>query len=297
MTCRALLSLSLIPMFAGAIAQPLPKDYGKVTIPATAVVLPIKSNGLHMPIVEVTVNGSGPYRFALDTCTAHGGAINSDVAEKLGAKAVGMVMVSDGTGKNPSPRKIYSLSKLGVGGIQFEDVRMIEHKMNTVPDAAKDRRNIVGVLGFGLWKELLLTIDYPKVEVTLSQGQLAKEGSVPFRSGNGVVNVELEVSGKKLNCYLDSGNEGGIVLPLVIAKDLPLDGEPVKIRQAHTVTNVLDIYGATLKGTVDVAGVKFENPKLEFSEIFRGANVGSSALFGYKLMIDQKNGLLKIQKG
>lgn len=297
MKCRALLSLSLLPLFLGALAQPIPRDYGKVTIPSGEVVLPIKSNGLHMPIVEVMVNGSGPYRFALDTCAAHGGAINSEIAEKLGAKAVGEVMVSDGTGKNPATRKIYGLSKLSVGGIQFDDVRMIEHKMSSAAAAAKDRRNIDGVLGFGLWKELLLSIDYPKAQVTLSRGELSKEESVPFQLGNGIVNVQLEVSGKKLNCHLDSGNEGGIVLPLAIAKDLPLDKEPVKIGQAHTVSNVIDIYGATLKGDLEVAGVKFENPKIEFSEIFRGANVGSRALFEYKVTIDQKNGLLKIAKG
>jgi hypothetical protein len=115
------------------------------------------------PYVSVLVNGHGPYRFLIDTGTGTDALVTPALAEQLHLPVVGRAHLTDPSGLGEQRSEIARIDSLSLGGAEFSDVDAVVHKL--YGDA-----NCEGVLGFTLFEDYLLTLDFPGHRMTLATG-------------------------------------------------------------------------------------------------------------------------------
>lgn len=260
----------------------------------TVVDVPMKLRGLS-PTVEVMVNGQGPFLFAIDTGAQGMARIDSSLVEKLGLKVNGQALGGDGSGSSRTLDTV-GVDSIKLGDVEFKDITAITRNYNAAPNPGK----IDGILGFNLFSEYLLTLDFPAKRVRLEKGELpAANGQniISFENPRGIAVIEMEVGNQKVKADLDSGNmAGGFMLPTaVVEKSNPL-GEPVVIGRARTVTSDIEIKQVSLKDTIRLGNFEFKEPKVTFPSLSEG-NVGALIMQNFTLTFDQKNKRVKLEKG
>ena len=242
----------------------------------------------HLPAVQVMVNGKGPFRFGIDTGGQGSARIDSALAAKLGLEIIGQARAGDPSGRNTRITNLVRVESLEIGGARFEGltagVRGYNERRLSQP--------IDGILGFGLFEQTLLTLDYPGARVRIERGELpAADGRevIPFRMERGIPSIDLEVGPLTIAADVDAGSMGGFVLPASLIDRLPLASEPRVVGKARTVSNEFEIRQAALKGKVRVGRYDFEGPLIDFQPIFPMANIGARVLRGFAVTFDQKN--------
>lgn len=176
-----------------------------------------------VPVVRVRVNGHGPFRFLLDTgCT--GLMLSEEVARRVGAPATNVRARMEGADMG----RVRRVDVLEAGGAVFEGVD------GFIPDLSAMRAafgELDGVLGVGVFRETLLTIDYPNRRVRIDDGRLPPADGrdlVALRpAGNQIVAVPLRIGDVTLTAIVDSGNSGALRVDAAAADSLPLLAPPV----------------------------------------------------------------------
>ncbi|MEZ5346126.1 MAG: retropepsin-like aspartic protease [Pyrinomonadaceae bacterium] len=257
--------------------------------------MPMKFRG-SMPAVEVMVNGKGPFLFAIDTGGQGQARADSSLVEKLGLKTVGQVQAGDGSGQNDLTLDVVSIDSIKLGEIEFKNIRALTRDYNRSPALPK----IDGILGFDLFKDHLLTLDYPNKIVRLEKGALPQANSrdiLEYADTDGIAMIELVIGDESVKAHIDSGNTvGGFILPEETVKKLPLTGEPKVVGQARTISNTIEIKQVRLNGSIRIGGIEFKDPLVTFPAL-RQANVGSQLLKDFAITFDQKNKRLRLVRG
>ncbi|MBK9153346.1 MAG: aspartyl protease family protein [Chloracidobacterium sp.] len=258
----------------------------------SAVELPMKMRG-SMPAVEVMVNGKGPFLFAIDTGGQGQARLDETLVKTLALEPVDEIRASDGSGANARVLPVYEAASIKVGGLEFKNVRAPSRNYNPRPDLPK----IDGILGFNLFSDYLINLDYPGKKVRISKGALAKGPDViSFESPNGVPVVEIGVGKEKIKAHIDSGNmAGAFMLPAELVEKLEKESEPVTVGRARTVTSEIEIKRVKLKDAITFGPFKHESPTVTFPALGT-ANIGSLALAEYSLTFDQANRLIKLER-
>jgi len=213
--------------------------------------------------------------------------LNREVATQLGLEKIGEGRASDPSGQNAQARDLVRVDAIEIGGARFEGLRA------TVNDGPRPDRTAVGIVGYALFKELLLTLDYPKSELGIARGalppvdgkhvlRLETDGQVPM--------VELSIGGKKVMTDIDAGSPALLTVPLAVAKELPLNGEPQVVGRGRTVSGPFEILAAELNGDVTIGPRTLQNPRVDIVERFPRANIGYRFLRDYAVTFDAKNG-------
>ncbi len=167
-------------------------------------------------LVAVTLNGTGPYVWLLDTGASHS-SISDDLARRIGAPPVARTTVSSNTGDRE--RIVVHLNRIGFG--PFEG--------GALPTAVPAREltlagEVEGVLGQDVLAGLRYTIDYRNRRIAWDDPRtLHGSGSIavlPMVFTDGVPVVELSQGGSTLRLIADSG-AGGLVLFDRAGRDLP----------------------------------------------------------------------------
>jgi D-alanyl-D-alanine carboxypeptidase len=270
-----------------------PRQKPSLTVlPKDGVDVPMLRNR-HLPAVHVTIDGQGPFLFAIDTGGAGLARIDAALAAKLGLQKVGEVRSGDPSGRNTKTLPLLALGAIEVGGARFEGVEGSARDFAELPPGEK----VDGILGFGLFADCLLTLDYPASRVRLEQGSLpAPNGRdvIPFRSPRGVPSVTLTVAGRDMDADLDAGAQGGIMLPEAEAARLPLSEPPAVIGRARTAHNEFEIKAATLDGDATLGALTLRRPRVEFQPMFEVANVGARVLQDLVVTFDQQRGAVRL---
>ncbi len=153
-----------------------------------------------------------------------------------------------------------------------------------------------GILGFGLFAECLLTLDYPADRLRLERGELPADGAIAYRDDRGIPQVDLDVAGVVVAADVDAGAMSGFSLPESLMTRLTLASEPKVVGRARTVSNTFEIKGATLKGTITLGSHRFADPEVVFQPLFPMANVGARVLKDFRVTFDQKNKRMRLAK-
>jgi hypothetical protein len=242
-----------------------------------------------MPAVEVMVNGQGPFLFAIDTGGGGQARVDSSLVERLKLKTVGQVQASDGSGSNVRSLDLVELDTLALGGVEFKKVRAASRNYNGSPNLPR----VDGILGFNLFADYLLTLDFSGQRVRLERGELPHaDGAevLSFESPRGIPVVELDVGPHKLRADVDTGNTiGGFVLPTALVEKLTLAGAPVTVGRTRTVTSEVEIKEVRLKDSIRLGRFEFAEPLVVYPALSDMANIGSKVLREFSLTFDQKN--------
>jgi Beta-lactamase/Aspartyl protease len=217
----------------------------------------------HVPVIEATINGKGPFHLAVDT--GFGGLlhVSPKLAEQLHMPTVGEAMTGDPSGRNPKRVPLHRVESLDIGTLHFGGVDAGEH---TVMD------DVDGVVGLNLFHGLLVTFDYPKSRFAVRGGTLTD--GVAYAIDHGIPAIDIAVNGQPVRVHIDSGSPALVSLPLRSAKSLPLAEEPRIVGHGRTADGEFDVYAAPLNGEVRIGAIALTNPRLDFVDVFPIGNVG-----------------------
>lgn len=244
------------------------------------------------PYIMVTINGRGPYRFVIDTGTGGDALVTPELARELGLPTVGQATLSDPSGQGGRKAPLVMIDSLEVAGVTFANVRAISHPFFAEAGTCD------GLLGFTLFRDYLLTLDFPNRLVTLSKGVLVPDGGkavLPFRMPDGVPIASLKVDGMEpVEAQLDSGG-GGLVLPEKLAEHLKYDISPVVFATGRSVSTRFEMKAAKLASDVKLGRYTFTHPVVEIHPAFPLVNFGSPPMQIFAITFDQKNLLVRFQ--
>ncbi len=269
-------------------------SYRSMSVKQDRFEIPITLASTQILIDGVKVNGKGPFRFMLDTGGMGGGRVDASLVKKLDLKPTGKVMAGDGTGRPGREMPTFELDSLEIAGAKFSGLRVLSRDYNK--HGAAVRGHIDGIIGFGLFKNLLLTIDYSQRKLTVARGSLPQpDGKTVLNAKNeGVAGVDVQIAGQSYKAHLDTGAMGWISISEEIAKKLKFVSEPVKIGEARTLTGAFPIKRARLNGIAKLGKHEIKNPYVVIGAPLRGVNFGGFVLRDFVVTYDQKNDRIKV---
>jgi len=242
-----------------------------------------------IPLVQVRIDGQGPFSFVIDTGTNCEAILAPRVAKRLGLSATGSKTITDLGGNGTHTLDTVELNTLSLAGADFRSVRAV------VTDLPDGDSVLDGVIGFGLFRNELLTLDYPRHRLILERGVLAGTSDkhvVPMRMPNGIPLVEIGIADAKMEAGIDSGGAGLSVPDAMIGK-VRFNGGIDTVAIGRTQVSRFALRGAVLDGAVELAGFRFEQPWLELNPMFGIANIGSGALGDFVVTFDQRSKLVR----
>jgi predicted aspartyl protease len=243
------------------------------------------------PFVMVMVNGKGPFRFVVDTGTGGEAFVTPELADQLNLPSAGEGRVSDPSGQGSQRVPIVMIQSLKVAGVEFTGIRATRHKLSDENGSCK------GLLGFVLFRNYLLTLDYPKKQMTVAAGSLAPDGErsvLPFRMPDGIPIVPLNIAGMKIDAQIDSGG-AGLSLPEGLVPRLRFSSIPIAAINAQSLSTRFQIKSARLDADVSIGEYTFARPFVEINPAFPLANFGSSPMQNFVVTFDQKNALVRFE--
>ena len=231
-------------------------------------------------LVMLTIGDHPPMPAVFDTGT-NGNVIDIGVAERLGLENKGGSRSIDGSTGKPVPGFETFIANASLGGTPIQDARATA--------MAFSHPNEVAIIGPNSFPGQYVLMDLERSRLTLLTPEAAPDAGEGIRylgeGGASLPSLNIELEGRTIPAILDTGNTSDFLLPLSLAKGLPLEAEPVIIGHATSAAGVQDVYEARLTEDITVAGVVIHRPKVRFIEGGR-PNIGMPVLRQMKLMFD-----------
>jgi predicted aspartyl protease len=231
MKCRLILTILVLPII---IAARLPAAFnpdsplysrvaGRIEIPAELCDKTL--------FVKVAINGHGPFRMMVDTgasvtmiTPAVAAAINEGVEDDEEAP----VEAINGFG-NESALSCVLLRTLEMNGAQFEGVRA-GVVTGLAPLAQASGQKVDGVIGFSLFSNVFVALDFPGRRLVLDAGwpkNLAPiRAELDVHEAHEVPFVTARLQGRNLDLMIDTGSNRGLLVTPEMAEPLTWKAEP-----------------------------------------------------------------------
>ena len=280
---------------------------------------PSKAQALALPfdfyqneiILQVKVNGKGPFNMMLDTGTDPS-AIDLATAREIGLKLdpVGRQGAGGGTSINLAYET--KLPLLEIDGLTVKNIEALAIDLSRI--SQRLGRPIHGVLGHSLLNDRIVQIDYPQRVVRFySKSPFAKASNQPntpkrtvlsFRYADDVLIDEVSVNGKKIVANLDTGSDGSFQLTPAAVSYLRLEDEVSKAKVSTSVGfNGVSENREGRIGSVTIGGISIDAPTVIF--FARGAgrdkrawgiNIGNAFLKNFVMTIDYPRKLITLER-
>lgn len=240
-----------------------------------------------IPVVEVTIGGKGPYRFAIDTGAEGHGRISTRLAEELGLPKVGEVGTPAPDGA-VATRPVFAAPEISVGEVSFKNLDLVALSNVRGPLTDWD-----GVLGNALIELLPLTLDYGNARARFGGPQL-QEG-LPVSFDRGIPILPIDIAGQRFRVHFDSGNgASALFLDEAAAKTLKLAGDPVQRGTARTTFGDFAVMEAPLAVSVTIDGKPLPVRAVSWPSPRPGGNLGSRGMAGMSVTIDASAQLARV---
>jgi hypothetical protein len=237
---------------------------------ASAVDVPLVG-GKDRPLVEVTLNGKGPYRFLLDA----GG--NVVTLKRSVAVAVGATPL-----RLREARDVVRLESLDLGGATFHQVVAV----------AEPELDVDGVLGFNVFTRGLLTLDYPAQRLTWTPAGTLPRGTgqesiMTYELRDRMPYVPLHLGAETLWFNLDTGATRSFYLPARMQERFSLAGPVTEgPRLWNQATGSFSTRQGRLARDLRLGPHTFERPVVVFSTNTEELLLGSGALKDFVVTFD-----------
>jgi len=243
------------------------------------------------PFVMVMVNGKGPFRFIIDTGTGAEAFVSPELSDELKLPIFDHVSLSDASKQGGQRVPVVRIQSLQVAGVQFSGVNAVRHVLHGVEGDCQ------GLLGFELFRDYLLTIDYPNRRLSLASGNLKPDGEqtvLPFKMPDRIPIIELQIGPVQIDAQIDSGGTG-LSLPEGIAGHLKFENNPEFFGIGESLSTRFELRSAKLASDVHLGRYTFTRPFVEINTAFPLANFGSSAMQDFTFTFDQKESLVRFE--
>lgn len=262
-------------------------------------------------IVQVKVNGKGPFNMMLDTGTDPS-AVDLATAKELALKLSSAGGPVSGGGADRNVAYATKLPLIELGGLTAKNVAALTLDLSKV--SARLGKPLHGVLGHSLLNGRVVQIDYPNRVVRFyssspfpkaaRQANTAKRTVLSFRYDDNVLIDDVYVNGKKLVANLDTGSNGSFSLTPAAVTYLGLEDEfnraPVSTSVGYNnvsenregkVSNIT--IGAI---SVDAPAVVFFGKGTGRDKEPWGINFGNVFFKDFVLTIDYRNQLVTLDR-
>ena len=291
---RPLLFLLLVLTCALPVAEAAwfrrePPRPGKTTIGKQPVVLPAQLVNNYL-IVTVKWDKRGPYNFLIDT-GASTCLVSPTLAERYGQPPPPLernnVTVQSADGDTTVLRSTI-LKRLQLGNARFDEVGALIY--DCTPISVHLGLRIDGILGFPLFRETLLTLDYPHAQVIISPRDSAtalRPGcALTFNNDRQIPLVPLRLGAKTFYALIDSGSDAAMNLnPRGL--DLEYATEPRPGTIITTLTGDRRQMVGRLAQTVKLGDYSLIRPIIDVTDEF--PSLGGGTLRHFSITFDQES--------
>jgi hypothetical protein len=277
------LVVSLLPgtAFGQHTPRPAPKP-AAIEVSKGGATVPMGDWG-GRPVVEVTIDGRGPYKLILDT-GAHMTVIDDTVSAELSLPG------SEQEGRGP----VASIGVLRFGDVAVKGLTVMVrplHRMLNGEDAPR------GVLSAAAFPGHLVVLDYPGKTIGIRKGALEAadaQTTFDYESSEVLPTVPVSVAGTTTRVHLDTGAPDGLTLPTKFLKTLPLTGAPREAGKARTHMGDYPISKAEVNGPITLGRFALALPEVSFSDVAPGpttpvGQIGYEVLRRFVVTFDSKN--------
>ncbi|HVU24080.1 MAG TPA: aspartyl protease family protein [Opitutus sp.] len=281
-------SLVLILFLAGCTAfrRELPRP-GRTVLDSPLVIVPATTLSNYL-VVETKWDKHGPYHFLIDT-GASVTLVTPALATRYGATnappaTTPLVRVRSETGETALLTST-TLTRLEVGGARFENVAAVIYDCASL--SAHLGIKIDGILGFPLFRETLLTLDYPQSRILLqprNAGPLLPGSALTFNNDRHTPIVPLQLGGDAIVALIDSGSDAGLSLnPAGLA---PVYAVPPKVGVAvATLSGDREQRVGRLAATLHIGDYAVEQPVVDLTDQL--TSLGGRLLKDFTVTFDQ----------
>lgn len=244
-----------------------------------------------IPLVHVYIDHHGPYSFVVDTGTSNEAILSRSLASKLQLKAIGERQLADLQGGPKRLVQVVSLDSLEIAGVNFKNVSAI---VNWLPGTGFPYD---GIVGFGLFRDSLLTLDLPHRQLRLSAGGLsagADPNVVSFRMKAGVPTVKLSFEDHPAEGVIDTGATA-LIIPAKLAQSLGLMRTVEVTAEERTQVGQFKGWYAKMTGDIDLATFQFVKPNVEVTSSLSMVDLGADTFRDFALTFDQRDHLVRFR--
>ena len=260
------------------------------------VVVPISLKG-YCPLVEVNINGQGPYTFLVDTGSSVV-EMSPELADRLKLPEVpGLHFDLDPlTGKTVRSAKVVRIQALKIGEAEFAEFGAV-----VLDSAILKERGFDGILGLPLFADCLLTIDLSAGQIVIEKGELPKPNGKDILAMSyryGIPTVPVLICGMQKHLFVDTGSDIGIALSDRLAgKTLPVEIDQEAEFKARPITGTEIWPKAQLKGNIKLGQFLLKNPVVAIIPIKDDGLIGTSVLWSIVMTFDQQQGTIRLHPG
>ena len=254
-------------------------ESARSVLPATLV-----SNFL---VVEAQWDKHGPYHFIIDTGSS-ATIVTPELVKRYGGRARGSqtpVRVRDASGKvkllNPA-----TLTRLNLGAARFEGVQVLVYDLEDLSNHLGV--HIDGVLGFPLFRETLLTLDYLHSQIVITpQGvPMALPGvTIPFNNEQNTPLIPIQLGNESFIALIDSGSDAALSLNTVgLHPTFQFGPKPGTL--AATLAGDRLLMTGRLAQTLTIGAYVIENPVVDLTDEL--SSIGGGLLRDFAVTFDQR---------
>jgi hypothetical protein len=284
-----LLTCLLLPSGCAGWFRREPPRPGRTTLGSPLVILPAETIGNYL-LIEARLDRGGPYRFLVDT-----GSSTTLVSPALGRRtpdrnelppASPRVRVTGADGR-VTELPPTTLRRLELAEARFEDVPAL--LFDCAPLSAHLGMRIDGVLGFPLFRETLLTLDYPGSRVLLQAARsnpLVPGTIIGFDDASKTPLIQVRMGNRSIVSLIDSGSDATFSLN-------PIGLEPAYVAPPRTGATVATLSGdrvqqiARLAEPIALGNYLFERPIVDLTDYL--STIGGGMLKYFSVTFDQEH--------
>jgi predicted aspartyl protease len=155
---------------------------------------------LNLIFASVTINGRGPYDFAIDTGAAVT-VLSEKLVGELGLKPITSTVMHGVGGAGKIDTKLYRVNELGFGDVKVRNVPVGTFNDPLVTQLAD------GIIGTATFMDFIVTVNYPASQLELARKRTSPGAeSIPARFFSNLLLVPMEVNGEhRGNFIVDTG--------------------------------------------------------------------------------------------
>jgi len=234
------------------------------------------------PMVDLMVNGQGPYPFVLDTGSPSLLVMKS-LADELKLEVVGSDELQSPVQGTPVKVDVVRVDSVALGDATIEGYEALvldmgEHGLGR------------GIVGPAFFREHgTTTLDFDRNTISFGEGSGDEVRNwLPFGASAPLLDIPVRIGDLEVDGHLDTGNPGVLSFPNRLEDRLPLSGPAHTIGQARTVDAVFDIRAAPIDASARIGDAEVPLSQIMLSAI-PVANLGTAGLRGLVLHIDWQN--------
>lgn len=236
--------------------------------------------------VQIGDEAAQDFQVLLDTGAAIS-VFDASQADDLDLTLLQDVNVGSNTGTR-TRAGIYRAGPLGLDAFRTDDVQMLVLDLSSQGGPFID--GISGVLSPNIFASSVVEIDFARNVLTLRTLDDRPEGE-PFAYDEArLPTARIQIAGTSYDAQIDSGASVFMSLPADLAQSLPLVSQPAVSGHISTVNDTVAVATAPLDGTVEIGGLEFESPELEFVAGSESILLGMAALEHFVITLAPASG-------